>query len=105
MICCFATRIGHMFALVTYPDGTPIVLAGPCWPFCIFVTVPLILAVSFAVCYLVILSDRFTVVSIFFVVVGELDVTYYSFPTILLLKEKHVFPHVVFFLYCYVYCR
>lgn len=36
--CCCARRIGHMFALLSYPDGTPIVIAGPCWPFCFFVT-------------------------------------------------------------------
>jgi hypothetical protein len=60
--CCCATRIGHMFAILTYPDGTPIVIAGPCWPFCIFVTVPLILAVSFAVGYFLVVSDRFSVV-------------------------------------------
>ena len=36
--CCCARRIGHMFALVSYPDGSPIIVAGPCWPFCIFVT-------------------------------------------------------------------
>ena len=37
--CCCATRIGHMFALLQHADGEPIVLAGPCWPFCMFVTV------------------------------------------------------------------
>lgn len=36
--CCCARRIGHMFALLSYPDGTPIIIAGPCWPFCLFVT-------------------------------------------------------------------
>jgi hypothetical protein len=51
-----------MFALLSYRDGTPIVLAGPCWPFCTFVTVPLILSISFVVCYFLIVSDRFGVV-------------------------------------------
>jgi hypothetical protein len=27
-----------MFALLSHPDGSPIVIAGPCWPFCVFVT-------------------------------------------------------------------
>ena len=36
--CCCARRIGHMFALLSYPDGSPIMIAGPCWPFCMFVT-------------------------------------------------------------------
>jgi hypothetical protein len=48
-----------MFALVSYPDGTPIVLAGPCWPFCVGVTLPLILGVAALVSYfLVINSDK-----------------------------------------------
>ena len=37
-LCCFARRIGHMFAICSYPDGTPILIAGPCWPFCALVT-------------------------------------------------------------------
>ena len=37
--CCCATRIGNMFALLQHADGEPIVIAGPCWPFCVFVTV------------------------------------------------------------------
>ena len=34
-----------MFALVSYQDGAPMVLAGPCWPFCVFITLPLILVI------------------------------------------------------------
>jgi len=55
--CCCARRLGNMFVLCERTDGTPIVIAGPCWPFCIFVTLPLILAVSGAVAYFVIISD------------------------------------------------
>ncbi|CAB9529745.1 expressed unknown protein (Partial), partial [Seminavis robusta] len=41
--CCCARRVGNMFILLEYADGSPIVVAGPCWPFCLLVTVPLIL--------------------------------------------------------------
>jgi hypothetical protein len=43
-----------MHALISYPDGTPIMIAGPCWPFCIFVTVPLIVGISLLVVFFVI---------------------------------------------------
>jgi len=55
--CCCARRLGNMFVLCERTDGTPIVIAGPCWPFCLFVTLPLILAVSGAVSYFVIISN------------------------------------------------
>lgn len=57
--CCCARRIGHMFALISYPDGTPVVIAGPCWPFCMFVTVPLIVGVSGLVCYFLIINNSY----------------------------------------------
>ena len=44
--CCCARRVGSMFFLIEKPDGTPIVVAGPCWPFCTFVTVPLIVGIG-----------------------------------------------------------
>jgi hypothetical protein len=56
--CCCATRIGHMFALLSFPDGTPIVVAGPCWPFCAFVTLPLILGVSVVVSYFMVIDKN-----------------------------------------------
>jgi hypothetical protein len=46
-----------MFILCERRDGSPIVIAGPCWPFCCFVTVPLILGISGAVSYFVIISQ------------------------------------------------
>jgi hypothetical protein len=49
-----------MFALLSYPDGTPIVVAGPCWPFCVFVTVPLIVGISGLVCYFLIIDDSYS---------------------------------------------
>ena len=61
--CCCARRLGNMFVLCERVDGTPIVIAGPCWPFCMFVTLPLILAVSGAVAYFVIISDDSPLVS------------------------------------------
>jgi hypothetical protein len=61
--CCCAKRIGHMFALISHPDGTPIVLAGPCWPFCVLVTLPLIVGTSSLVAYYLVISDTFALVS------------------------------------------
>jgi hypothetical protein len=55
--CCCAKRIGNMFALASYPDGTPLVIAGPCWPFCVFITLPLVLAIPILVIYFVIIAD------------------------------------------------
>jgi energy-converting hydrogenase Eha subunit H len=60
--CCCAKRIGHMFALVSRPDGAPVVIAGPCWPFCLFVTLPLIIGVSSLVIYFLVIDDRFSLV-------------------------------------------
>lgn len=60
--CCCAKRIGHMFALISHPDGTPVVIAGPCWPFCVFVTVPMILGISSLVIYFLVISDIFSLV-------------------------------------------
>lgn len=54
--CCCAQQIGGMFALVEQTDGTPIVIAGPCWPFCTFITVPLIVVLSGLVSYFVVLN-------------------------------------------------
>lgn len=36
--CCCARRLGNMFILWGRSDGSPIVVAGPCWPFCVLVT-------------------------------------------------------------------
>jgi hypothetical protein len=46
MCCCCAKRVGNMFILCSYPDGSPILVAGPCWPFCMFITTPLVLGIS-----------------------------------------------------------
>ena len=60
--CCCAKRIGNMFALISRSDGTPIVIAGPCWPFCIFITFPLIIGISMLVIFFLILGDTFVLV-------------------------------------------
>lgn len=52
-----------MFALVSYPDGTPIVVAGPCWPFCVGVTLPVILVVTGLVSYFLVVDGDFGLVS------------------------------------------
>jgi hypothetical protein len=53
-----------MFALVSASDGTPIVISGPCWPFCLFVTVPLIIGISCLVIFFLILGETFALVRI-----------------------------------------
>ncbi|EEC46979.1 predicted protein [Phaeodactylum tricornutum CCAP 1055/1] len=52
-------QIGNMFVLCSYADGTPILIAGPCWPFCVFVTLPLIMGVAGLVSFFLIFDDRF----------------------------------------------
>ena len=47
-----------MFFLLEKRDGTPIVVAGPCWPFCTFVTVPLIIVLSGLVAYFIVLEPE-----------------------------------------------
>jgi len=44
--CCARRRIGDMFVLLETRDGRPLMVVGPCWPFCAFITVPLIIVVS-----------------------------------------------------------
>lgn len=61
--CCGARRIGHMFALISASDGTPIIISGPCWPFCVFVTFPLIIGISCLVIFFLILGETFALVS------------------------------------------
>lgn len=52
--CCCAHRVGSMFFLLERKDGSPILVAGPCWPFCTFVTVPLIVVLSGLVGYFIV---------------------------------------------------
>jgi len=52
-----------MFILLEYSDGSPIVIAGPCWPFCVLVTVPLIVGISGLVAYFLVLNPDSGVVS------------------------------------------
>jgi hypothetical protein len=52
-----------MFFLLEKRDGTPIVVAGPCWPFCTFVTVPLIIVLSGLVVYFILLDPKIGLVS------------------------------------------
>jgi hypothetical protein len=62
--CCCACRVGNMFILLEYADGSPIVIAGPCWPFCLLVTVPLILGISFLVSFFLVLNKKTGLVSL-----------------------------------------
>ena len=52
-----------MFFLLEKRDGSPIVVAGPCWPFCTFVTVPLIVVLSGLVLYFIVLNPDSRMVS------------------------------------------
>jgi len=54
MCCCCAHRIGGMFSLLEKQDGTPVMIVGPCWPFCTFITLPLILVFSGLVLFFII---------------------------------------------------
>jgi len=58
VFCCCARRVGNMYFLIEKQDGSPVVVAGPCWPFCMGVTVPLIVGISAAVIFLVIFNQR-----------------------------------------------
>jgi len=49
--CCCSRRVGNMFFFCERSNGSPLVVAGPCWPFCIFITVPLITGLSGIVTY------------------------------------------------------
>jgi len=52
-----------MFFLLETRDGSPIVVAGPCWPFCTFVTVPLVVVLSSLVGYFIVLNSNSGLVS------------------------------------------
>jgi hypothetical protein len=52
-----------MFFLVEKKDGSPIIVAGPCWPFCTFVTVPLIVVLSGLVGYFIVSNPSSGLVS------------------------------------------
>lgn len=56
--CCCSRRVGTMFFLLEKQDGSPIVVAGPCWPFCTFVTVPLIIVLSGLVAYFIVFNPE-----------------------------------------------
>ena len=62
-----------MFVLLERLDGSPIVIAGPCWPFCCFVTVPLIVCISGAVAYFVIISPNSPLVRLLSLAGGRKD--------------------------------
>ena len=63
--CCCARRVGSMFFLLEKKDGSPIVVAGPCWPFCTFVTTPLIVVLSGLVGFFIVSNPNTGLVSAF----------------------------------------
>jgi hypothetical protein len=52
-----------MHLLLASSDGSPLVIAGPCWPFCLCVTMPLIVGITGSVAYFFIINDYFALVS------------------------------------------
>jgi len=58
--------IRNMFMLLKREDGSPILIAGPCWAFCMFITLPLILSLSGLVAYFVIQRENDNLVRSFF---------------------------------------
>jgi len=61
--CCCARRVGSFFFLLERKDGSPIIAAGPCWPFCTLVTVPLILVLSTLVMVFIVFNKNSGMVS------------------------------------------
>jgi len=56
--CCAKQHIGEMLVLVEKKDGTPVVIAGPSWPMCIFCTVPIIVVGGFLITYFILMDNE-----------------------------------------------
>lgn len=54
--CCCANHTGGMFSLLENEDDTLIVITGPCWSFCTFMTLALILISSLLILFFIILN-------------------------------------------------
>ena len=68
-IFCFCSRrVGSMFFICESKKGKPLVVAGPCWPFCTFVTLPLIVGLSGLTLYFCFLKDDSPLVSFIFLI-------------------------------------
>lgn len=74
--CCCARRVGSMFFLIEGKDGSPIVVAGPCWPFCTFVTAPLIVVLSGLVGYFIVSNPDTGLVSIGYYIMYHLSIQF-----------------------------
>ena len=57
MFCCCSRQVGSMHFLLESRNGSPIVVAGPYWPCCMFVTLPLIIGLSGLTLYFCILRE------------------------------------------------
>ncbi len=73
--CCCARRVGSMFFLLERKDGSPIVVAGPCWPFCTFVTTPLIVVLSGLVGFFIVSNPDTGLVSVHFLYRCDVDIS------------------------------
>lgn len=58
IFCGCARPVGSMHFLWERSDGSPIIVAGPMWPFCMFVTVPLVAGLSALVLYFCIVQEN-----------------------------------------------
>lgn len=58
IFCRCARQVGSMHFLCERKDGSPIVVAGPMWPFCMFVTVPIICVLGGFVLYFCMLQMK-----------------------------------------------
>lgn len=63
IFCRCARQVGSMHFLCERKDGSPIVVAGPMWPFCMFVTVPIICVLGGFVLYFCMLQMKAPLVS------------------------------------------
>lgn len=52
VFCCCARQLGRMQVICKRRDGSPLIIIGPHWPFCVFITIPLIIALSAFILYL-----------------------------------------------------
>lgn len=78
IFCCCAKQLGSMHVLCERRDGSPVVIAGPMWPFCMFVTVPLVAVLSTLVLYFFMLQENAPLVrswytSVLFVILDDME--------------------------------
>lgn len=58
IFCWCSKPLGGMFILCQRRNGDPLMIAGPLWGFCMFITVPLILFISGVFLHFVVMNDK-----------------------------------------------